>query len=93
MTEITITDGHMSHTVKTKEEAQRIIDRYFSEGKEHVHMMEFRKPIKRRISNKMLLATLAEHKKPVYKARQLQALCYISLVLNVILLFVVFAIL
>ncbi|EJC3723503.1 TPA: hypothetical protein ACYK3B_001392 [Enterococcus faecium] len=93
MTEITITDGHMSHTVKTKEEAQRIIDRYFSEGKEHVHMMEFRKPIKRRISNKMLLATLAEHKEPVYKVRQLQALCYISLVLNVILLFVVFAIL
>ena len=90
---IAITDGRMSHTVKTKEEAQRIIDRYFSEGKEHVHMMEFRKPIKRRISNKMLLATLAEHKEPVYKVRQLQALCYISLVLNVILLSVVFAIL
>ena len=52
MTEITITDGHMSHTVKTKED-----------------------------------------KEPVYKARQLQALCYISLVLNVILLSVVFAIL
>ncbi|EGP5709816.1 hypothetical protein ACNG34_002611 [Enterococcus faecium] len=93
MTEITITDGHMSHTVKTKEEAQRIIDRYFSKGKEHVHMMEFRKPIKRRISNKIFLASLAEHKKPVYKIRQLQALCYISLVLNVILLSVVFAIL
>lgn len=93
MTEISITDGHMSHTVKTKEEAQRIIDRYFSEGKEHVHMMEFRKPIKRRVSNKMLLATLAKHKEPVYKVRQLQALCYISLVLNVILLSVVFAIL
>lgn len=27
MTEITITDGHMSHTVKTKEEAQH--RRYF----------------------------------------------------------------
>lgn len=37
MTEITITDGHMSHTVKTKEEAQRIIDRYFSVDKEEKH--------------------------------------------------------
>lgn len=90
MTEITITDGHMSHTVKTKEEAQRIINRYFPEGES---TMQIRKPIVERSSSKMLLATLAEHKKPVYKARQLQALCYISLVLNVILLSVVFAVL
>jgi hypothetical protein len=33
MTEITITDGRMSHTVKTKEEAQRILDRYFPKVK------------------------------------------------------------
>lgn len=92
MTEITITDGHMSHTVKTKEEAQRILDRYFSEGKERVHMMEFRKPAKKRISNKLLLATLAEHKEPVYKIRQLQALCYISFALNVALLSVILAV-
>ncbi|HBE7826221.1 TPA: hypothetical protein KMV46_001288 [Enterococcus faecium] len=55
--------------------------------------MQIRKPIIERSSSKMLLATLAEHKKPVYKTRQLQALCYISLVLNVILLSVVFAVL
>lgn len=39
MTEITITDGHMSHTVKTKEEAQRILERYFSKGESN-HMKE-----------------------------------------------------
>ncbi|MCW1818239.1 hypothetical protein [Enterococcus faecium] len=55
--------------------------------------MQIRKPFIKRSSGKLFLTTLAEHKKPVYKARQLQALCYISLVLNVILLFVVFAIL
>ncbi|WP_422698931.1 hypothetical protein ACOX9P_09245 [Enterococcus durans] len=90
MTEITITDGHMSHTVKTKEEAQRILDRYFLEGEPP---MQVRKPIKQRTSNKMLLATLAEHKEePVYKIRQLQALCYISFALNVALLSVILAV-
>ncbi|HGF7640690.1 hypothetical protein [Enterococcus faecium] len=87
---IAITDGRMPHTVKTKEEAQRIIDRYFSEGES---TMQIRKPIVERSSSKMLLASIAEDKEPVYKARQLQALCYISLVLNVILLSVVFAVL
>ncbi|HGF7598893.1 TPA: hypothetical protein ACF39M_000871 [Enterococcus hirae] len=55
--------------------------------------MQIRKPIVERSSSKMLLASIAENKEPVYKARQLQALCYISLVLNVILLSVVFAVL
>lgn len=80
----------MSHTVKAKEEAQRIIDRYFPEGEK---AMQIRKSIVERSSSKMLLASIAEHKEPVYKARQLQALCYISLVLNVILLSVVFTVL
>ena len=55
--------------------------------------MQIRKPFTKRSSEKLFLATLAEHKEPVYKVRQLQALCYISLVLHVILLSVVFAIL
>ncbi|MGG5313861.1 hypothetical protein IGL24_002564 [Enterococcus sp. DIV2371] len=55
--------------------------------------MQIRKPIIERSSSKMLLASIAEHKEPIYKVRQLQALCYISLVLNIILLSVVFAIL
>lgn len=93
MPTLKISDGQMSHVVKTKEEAECVIDRYFPEEKEHVHMIEFRKPVKRRIDNKLLLATLAQHKNPVYKIRQLQALCYISLVLNIILLSVVLVIL
>ncbi|EME7165568.1 hypothetical protein ACJQ40_002268 [Enterococcus faecium] len=87
---ITITDGHMSHTVKTKEEAQHIIDRYFSEEES---TMQIRKPFIKQSSRKLFLATIAKDKEPIYKVRQLQALCYISLVLNVILLSVVFAIL
>lgn len=66
MPTLKISDGQMSHVVKTKEEAECVIDRYFPEEKEHVHMIEFRKPVKRRINNKLLLATLAQHKKPVY---------------------------
>ena len=89
MTEITITDGHISHTVKTKEEAQCILDRYFSEGES---TMQIRKHIVERSSNKLLLATLAQRKEPVYKIRQLQALCYISFALNVALLSVILAV-
>ncbi|MGM8134009.1 hypothetical protein ACS8B2_11510 [Enterococcus hirae] len=55
--------------------------------------MQIRKPLRKRSSDKLLLATIAERKEPVYKIRQLEALCYISLVLNVILLSVVFALL
>lgn len=55
--------------------------------------MQIRKKFFERSSSKMLLATIAKDKEPIYKIRQLQALCYISLVLNVILLSVVFAIL
>ncbi|WP_270375412.1 hypothetical protein [Enterococcus thailandicus] len=55
--------------------------------------MQIRKPLAKRSSDKLLLATLAQHKNPVYKIRQLQALCYISLVLNIILLSVVLVIL
>lgn len=32
MTEITITDGHMSHTVKTKEEANVLLIDIFRKG-------------------------------------------------------------
>ncbi|GEM_PF-2945989 len=81
----------MTHTVNTKEEAQHLLNRYFPEGEEPG--MEIRKPFVKRTSNKRFLATIAGNKEPVYKVRQLQALCYISLILNVILLSVVFAIL
>lgn len=56
-------------------------------------MIQIRKPITKRSNGKLFLATIAKGKNPVYKVRQLQALCYISLFLNGILLSVVFAIL
>lgn len=54
--------------------------------------MQIRKPLAKRSSDKLFLATIAKEKKPVYKIRQLQALCYISLILNIILLSVILAI-
>ncbi|MGG5310722.1 hypothetical protein IGJ83_002689 [Enterococcus pernyi] len=55
--------------------------------------MQVRKSFTKRSNDKILLAALTEKKHPVHRVRQLQALCYISLFLNVILLSVIFAIL
>ena len=55
--------------------------------------MTIRKSFTKRSNDKILLAALTEKKHPVHRVRQLQALCYISLVLNIILLSVVFTIL
>ncbi|MFB8538244.1 hypothetical protein [Enterococcus thailandicus] len=54
--------------------------------------MQIRKPLAKRSSDKLFLAMIARDKEPVYKIRQLQALCYISLILNIILLSVILAI-
>lgn len=55
--------------------------------------MQIRKPLAKRSNDKLFLAMIAKDKEPIYKIRQLQALCYISLILNIILLSVIFAIL
>lgn len=55
--------------------------------------MQVRKKISEKNNNKLLLAAMTEKRHPVHRVRQLQALCYISLMLNVILLSVIFAIL
>ncbi|MDK4352085.1 hypothetical protein M4I17_06605 [Enterococcus thailandicus] len=54
--------------------------------------MQIRKPLVKRSNDKLFLAMIAKDKEPVYKIRQLQALCYISLILNIILLSVILAI-
>ncbi|WP_393968591.1 hypothetical protein [Enterococcus thailandicus] len=54
--------------------------------------MQIRKPLAKRSNDKLFLAMIAKDKEPVYKIRQLQALCYISLILNIILLSVILAI-
>lgn len=67
MTEFTITDGHMSHTVKTKEEAQRIIDRYFGKV-ERNNMKEF---LEKRIKDEYL--RILERKVKGWGAKELNA--------------------
>ncbi|MDK4352950.1 hypothetical protein [Enterococcus thailandicus] len=55
--------------------------------------MQIRKPLAKHSSDKLFLAMLTKGKHPIYRVRQLQALCYISLILNIILLSVILAIL
>lgn len=55
--------------------------------------MLIRKPISENKNTKLLLAAMTENKHPLHRVRQLQALLYLSLVLNLIMLFVVWAIL